>query len=184
MSYQTTRLTPCMRRRPGQVEQCGSQLQQAISRLGLPKGDYVAGQRRAHLALVCMLLRVYFKLNNIQGCTQVGSWQRASCVLCLGLCILRCVRLCACTCASTCASPVTELEWGSAAARLHAGATCGNALCRRRPCCAPKHRLWLRARRASLPLLQVAKTVMGQYARRGSDDIDLRVGGPWAVSCR
>lgn len=54
------------------VEQCGSQLQQAISRMGLPKGDYIAGKRRAHLALVCMLLRVYFRLNNIQGCTQVA----------------------------------------------------------------------------------------------------------------
>ncbi|GBF96955.1 hypothetical protein Rsub_09035 [Raphidocelis subcapitata] len=57
----------------GKVEQCGSQLQQAISRMGLPKGDYIAGKRRAHLALVCMLLRVYFKLNNIQGCTQVAK---------------------------------------------------------------------------------------------------------------
>ena len=41
--------------------------------MGLPKGDYIAGKRRAHLALVCMLLRVYFKLNNIQGCTQVAK---------------------------------------------------------------------------------------------------------------
>ncbi|KAI8471608.1 MAG: hypothetical protein J3K34DRAFT_416655 [Monoraphidium minutum] len=56
----------------GRVEQCGSQLQQAISRMGLPKGDYIEAKRRAHLALVCMLLRVYFKLNNIQGCTQVA----------------------------------------------------------------------------------------------------------------
>jgi hypothetical protein len=40
--------------------------------MGLPKGDYIAGKRRAHLALVCMLLRVYFRLNNIQGCTQVA----------------------------------------------------------------------------------------------------------------
>ncbi len=56
----------------GKVEQCGSQLQQAISRMGLPKGDGIAGKRRAHLALVCMLLRVYFRLNNIQGCTQVA----------------------------------------------------------------------------------------------------------------
>lgn len=40
--------------------------------MGLPKGDYIPGKRRAHLALVCMLLRVYFKLNNIQGCTQVA----------------------------------------------------------------------------------------------------------------
>ena len=56
----------------GRMEQCGSQLQQAISRMGLPKGEHVPGKRRAHLALVCMLLRVYFKLNNIQGCTQVA----------------------------------------------------------------------------------------------------------------
>jgi len=41
--------------------------------MGLPKGDYIAGKRRAHLALVCMLLRVYFRLNNIQGCTQVAK---------------------------------------------------------------------------------------------------------------
>lgn len=54
------------------MEQCGSQLQQAISRMGLPKGEHVPGKRRAHLALVCMLLRVYFRLNNIQGCTQVA----------------------------------------------------------------------------------------------------------------
>jgi hypothetical protein len=83
VGHRTAVTSPC----PNQVEQCGSQLQQAISRMGLPKGDYIPGKRRAHLALVCMLLRVYFKLNNIQGCTQVRGRAEGVCVracVCLG----------------------------------------------------------------------------------------------------
>lgn len=56
-----------------QLEAVGSFLQSLMSRLGPPKGSGAQeGKRRGYLVLVCALMKVYFKLNNIGSCSQLN----------------------------------------------------------------------------------------------------------------
>eukprot|EP00877_Chromochloris_zofingiensis_P006946 jgi/Chrzof1/2504/Cz11g18030.t1 len=57
----------------GKLEAVGSFLQSLMSRLGPPKGSGAQeGKRRGYLVLVCALMKVYFKLNNIGSCSQLN----------------------------------------------------------------------------------------------------------------